>query len=569
MSKIVSSPRRSSPPRTPISRNWSPTKSERKSPFLNQLKRREINILTELKQLQEENCKLHEEKQQLKEEKEQIKQRQAELLEYEKQINQKENLISTIPLIRRSTREIEKQIEFLNQCASQLKDQIDIAKTEIDSISNEMESNNQSSNELIETIDRLREEIEEHKRKHEELEKEESQYTDVLDLMKTLTTKSFKVKSLETEISALQGELDHKRNTIDKKEQMAKEHQEKLDFVAEERRQLEERRTEVNAKKKELLDQLSFRDEERKKLMEKRQKIREEMEACEQTTISLDKTSDQIAIEEERLNEVKLAREEADKNLQSEIERQKAIEKGEPQQANEDMEQNLNESGSILPSTPSKNTQKKEFSFIDYIAQYEDDAAAIEKRYDRMERQANEKKGSVELEQFKWDAFWKDKHQSADQMIFDLEVKLQGQKSAEELAEDLKKIQQEYDEKVKEIQEKEKNLDDMRRATLSERSQAEKQDNDLIEERLKLEKIKKEVEQRFLQLQQTRDEIANTEDGVRTEKEELEAKLKSLKLEMESDEREFSISQQKLEDAKQRNISLKEQKNQIEAQKNS
>ena len=111
----------------------------------------------------------------------------------------------------------------------------------------------------------------------------------------------------------------------------------------------------------------------------------------------------------------------------------------------------------------------------DFLAKYEEDAAAVERRFERLERAAAQRRIAVDLEQSKWSALWNEKHQNADKMIAELEQKLRESESASALKTKLAELQTEHEELQRKIKEEQDEI-----AHLSEGPGSER---DILEEK--------------------------------------------------------------------------------------
>jgi chromosome segregation ATPase len=90
----------------------------------------------------------------------------------------------------------------------------------------------------------------------------------------------------------------------------------------------------------------------------------------------------------------------------------------------------------------------------DHLAKYQEDVAAIERRFDILKREAMESRAQVELEQLKWERLWMAKHEEADRACDDLKRKIASYPPIQQMRESLQKLRSESERLAQSIAEK-------------------------------------------------------------------------------------------------------------------
>ena len=100
---------------------------------------------------------------------------------------------------------------------------------------------------------------------------------------------------------------------------------------------------------------------------------------------------------------------------------------------------------SELPDRPfTQKLTKKNDRIEAFLTKYEGDVSSFQQRFERLGEATQDRRVAVGLEQSKLVAQWKEKHQTADRMIAELEQKLRAQ-SLDDLSDRLAELQAEHE----------------------------------------------------------------------------------------------------------------------------
>jgi hypothetical protein len=200
----------------------------------------------------------------------------------------------------------------------------------------------------------------------------------------------------------------------------------------------------------------------------------------------------------------------------------------------------------------------------DFLAKYEEDAAAVERRFERLERAAAQRRMAVELEQKKWVELWNEKHASADKMIQELEQKLKASESTAVLKERLTQLQAEHEQLKQRVADEQEEIRKLSEGPGSERELLERMEKETRDERERIAKLERELDAKAMQQQADEEDLDLREEDLRMRKEELDTKMRVLQLRETAAKRMLELYQQQLAGAEKRCENLRAQRGQIE-----
>lgn len=193
----------------------------------------------------------------------------------------------------------------------------------------------------------------------------------------------------------------------------------------------------------------------------------------------------------------------------------------------------------------------------DFLIMWEEDPVATERTFVKMERTARMKKRSVETEQKKWLELWNMKHKQLDDMIQQLEQRINEYESMDKLKqrfEELKVVHDDLERMVSEDQ------DQLRVLSFGSEEECQK----VLGRQLECEKERQRIYERNVELAKGMIQLKELESMIETEeprievlKQELGAKMQALEIKEQASQKMFELYQKQLDSVQKRCAQLK------------
>lgn len=521
----------------------------RKSPFFDQLTQRDANLQTEIAKLQIELKKITNELGKYELDKQKIDEKEIQLYDMEKEINSTEKKVNAVLELRSSTEEVEKQTIILHQTAVKLRNNLEKAKVDLDSVRksvNKKQTEIDESNKRGAELNAQKLELEQEDMKLKELENK-TRDSDIL--IHQVKRKSQQVSRLKQLVEALQDEVSFREAEVTKLEADAEEHKRVIKETNTKRSFLERRRIAADEKKRSILSALADREEKRKRVMEQRELIRKKREMVERDTDELDQLEATLTREEEKLADriremdeaARFAAEESERIANKEL-RRAAIEKDHRENVNRMMEH-----------------------VEEYLTKFEDDAAIIERRFERLEKAAAQRRNTVELEQSKWMALMREKIEQADAMATELEAQISAGDNEVTLKGKIERLTAEHNDISERIEKERAEIVELSGGPGSEREKLERLERETREERERIAKEELILSTRALEQQKEEETLMAHHDDLQIKRDNLASQENMLRMRQVGSGRMLTLYKNQLSAAENRYNSLKKQLEDLKA----
>ena len=507
---------------------------ERKSPYLEQLQQREQNLRQELSRLQAQQKKLESDVQAIEADRKAVDERDQEVTKQEKIADDQEKEVVRNEVLQKVCEATDEEIAELEDIVLSLRSILQQTRSEIVEAKEKQAKGITSTPELSkEEMDRLDEEIMNLKQEEINSRKHES-------IQSKIKGKIESCERLRKRLDQMKDDLVVRENDVEKIENASIAHQKKIEETNERRGALERRRILANDRKTKVEGMLSAREEKRKKIMQQREEVRLRMAEAEAEQERLDEVEDELKVEEERLDEIQ--RKDEESVLAAAAENEANIRK----RMQKDFEER-------------RKTQKTSHTdrLEDFLVMWEDDPVATERTFVKMERAARMKKASVEAEQKKWLELWERKQKQVDDMIEQIQKKVQESESMAQLKERFEQLKVVHDDLERKVSE---DQDQLRVLSFGSEEECQK----VLGKTLELEKERQRIYERnvelvksSLQLKELEAMLEMEEPRIKVLKDELEVKLKATAVSQQASQKMVELYEKQLAAVNKRREQLK------------
>jgi chromosome segregation ATPase len=521
--------------------------STRESPFLGHLQMRDQNLLLELQKLDLSRQKLEKEVEALVAEKEQLNRREQKLKDLEQEVIDQERRHDRIAALQRQTLDTERQNGTLQKMVDGLRERFAASQSELGSAREKLKQKRAEAKQLEEATAHLRQRQEELVGEVEELRRMDDQLQNVDMLVQAARGKTIGVERLRNAVEVLKEEVAAREAELAILEPNAHSHQQQLQATSERNAALARRRLAAEAKKRSILDSLAERDTRRRALLDERDCLRRRREAAEREEEELQQVEGELRLEEDRLQELRHQDDEEMRLAMQENERQM---KAELERANVER----------LEGEKSAN-QKSQMEEL--RAKYEADSAVVQRRYDRLEKAALDKKGAVELEQTQWVELWNEKLHNADGQIAELEAKIKGAESSSALRTKLAQLLAEHEQLKRRVADETEDIRRLSEGPESGKELLDKMEREIRDQRERIAKMERQLDEEEMEQKAESQKINLQEEDLRVGHDELEKKMQLFQLRKTAALGMIDLYQRQLAAAQRRCQSLRLEREQI------
>ena len=406
---------------------------ERKSPYLEQLHQREQNLRQELSRLQIQKKKLENDVQAIEAERKAVDAKDQEITKQEKIADEQEKEVVRNDVLQMTCEATDKSLEELRGIVGGIRSILEQVRKEITERKlKELQGKKDEPAPEPEDPEVLQEKI-------ASLKEEEIKTRHYESVRDSLKGKVESCDRLRSRINQMKDDILVRENDVEKIEAACYAHTKKIEEVSQRRGALRAREIRTEDRKTKVEGMLAAREEKRKKIMEQREELRSRMAEVEKEQERLDEIEEQLKTEEERLDEIQ--KKDEDAVIAAAAENEAGIRKL--------MQKDFDERRKGQAASHMNDRLE------DFLIMWEEDPVATERTFVKMERTARMKKRSVETEQKKWLELWNMKHKQIDDMIQQLEQRINGYESMEQLKqrfEELKVVHDDLERKVSEDQ---------------------------------------------------------------------------------------------------------------------
>ena len=507
---------------------------ERKSPYLEQLHQREQNLRQELSRLQVQTKKLENDVQAIETERKAVDARNEEVTKQEKIADEQEKEVARNDFLQMRCEATDKSLEELRGIVGGIRSILEEVHNEIKERKLKELQGKDEPAPAPEDPEVLQEKI--MSLKQEELNTR--QYEAVRDSLKG---KAESCDRLRLRINQLKDDLLARENDVEKIEAACLAHTSKIEETTQRRGALRAREIRNEDRKRKVEGLLAAHEEKRQKIMAQREQVRSRMAEVEKEQEHLDEIEEQLKTEEERLDEIQ--KRDEDVVIAAAAENEAGIRSL--------MQKDFDE------RRKGQSASHMNDRLEDFLIMWEEDPVATERTFVKMERTARMKKRSVETEQKKWLELWNMKHKQLDDMIQQLEQRINEYESMDKLKqrfEELKVVHDDLERMVSEDQ------DQLRVLSFGSEEECQK----VLGRQLECEKERQRIYERNVELAKGMIQLKELESMIETEeprievlKQELGAKMQALEIKEQASQKMFELYQKQLDSVQKRCAQLK------------
>jgi chromosome segregation ATPase len=492
-----------------------------KSPFVEQLRQRELNLTRQLRELRETQANLENDKQQLAEERDQLTRREQELLSTEEELARQEQQISTIPALARAIGDLSRNQDLFERSAAALREQLSAAQSELASIRSQEEAKQAESSKLKSASADLRSQTAELEREEQALRSKSDLLSAYRASVQAAKRKAVQIERMGQSIESLRAEVRDREQRILDLEQLAIRRQDRIRTGEARRAALMQRHATAEERKKKMIASLAAKSERRRQYLVEREAVRNRQEAAEREQVELDQVEDTLA-------------------------RQEAISVP---------------VGTLNPSDGAATTriiERGKVTAEEFLLKYEEESVGVERRFERLEGIAAQRRNAIELEQAKWAALWKVKHKTADRRIEELRKELQEAENPSVLDDRWQTLTGETEALEEQLGAQAAEIKNLTEKSEAERAQIEQEEQELKEEKEKMRNELRALAQKLIEQKVAMDTLRHQEELVKLRTRDVAKRRIVAQTRLDIAARVLEVGQRQLVEAERQRQTLKQ-----------